>query len=591
MKSMKAPLISFLMTSLLLTACNNAAPISTPASPSLTQTKTQAAPENQPTQVVQPETSVPNNAIEVTTVKLGEDMTTQLNFLGTVKAKNDVKVFPQISAQVKSINVNEGDSVQQGQVLFELTGVNGETAMVETQLSIAAANLKTAQMGLSNTVAANNSSLDSSNLSLQSALNQAKSATYDLSIFDQNKAGIEDAVSILNDSLNTTRRKNELDLQSAKNNWDEAVTDLNQALDEKYHNQNSSFTSYNFNQNLSDMNYGVNLPVNQEIAMSTQQATAQQPTTEQTASATTQPLTLDQKIDQLYKQVNAARKAYQGLKQGAELSENQILSQIQGQRNQRQVLNLSQESLKNKLGFDQQSGVTDQIKLAQEAVQSTDVRNQTSFSQAQSQVRLAQLNYDLANSQFNQLKIKAPISGVVDSIKVAVGDTINPQMQLAEMFNSQNYQLQVGVNAEDADKVRLNSTAQVQIGNRFIDVPVINVSRSSDPVTKLVTVTLGLPKITLRANQNLQARLPISETIEAGQNTTSSVPLDAVIIGTEEKYVFVVQDGKALKKNVTTGQVSGDHIQIIEGLNPTDEIIVKNAKQLTNGQAVNIQNQ
>ena len=59
----------------------------------------------------------------------------------------------------------------------------------------------------------------------------------------------------------------------------------------------------------------------------------------------------------------------------------------------------------------------------------------------------------------------------------------------------------------------------------------------------------------------------------ARENNAISLPIDAVI-GLVDKYVFKVQEGKAMLSSVETGFTNGDNIVVKNGVSIGDTIIV-----------------
>jgi membrane fusion protein (multidrug efflux system) len=67
------------------------------------------------------------------------------------------------------------------------------------------------------------------------------------------------------------------------------------------------------------------------------------------------------------------------------------------------------------------------------------------------------------------------------------------------------------------------------------------------------------------------------------------VPLAALITTPEGgKVVFVVKDGKALRRKVKTGIEASDRIQLLEGVNPGDKVIISGHKDLKDGMDVRV---
>jgi len=76
--------------------------------------------------------------------------------------------------------------------------------------------------------------------------------------------------------------------------------------------------------------------------------------------------------------------------------------------------------------------------------------------------------------------------------------------------------------------------------------------------------------------------------LNAGSSPNAfSVPRSAVVTSTERKYVILVRYGKAVKKDVITGNDSDDEIEIFGDFKPGDEVIVNANDEIKEGQKIN----
>ncbi|MDQ0231358.1 efflux RND transporter periplasmic adaptor subunit [Metabacillus malikii] len=75
--------------------------------------------------------------------------------------------------------------------------------------------------------------------------------------------------------------------------------------------------------------------------------------------------------------------------------------------------------------------------------------------------------------------------------------------------------------------------------------------------------------------------------IETDKRKVKSVPLEAVKQDGEENYVFVIDNGKALRKEVEVGPTSNEYMEVKTGLEAGEEVIVSPPINLTNGMEVN----
>lgn len=496
--------------------------------------------------------------LPVTTVKVSKESVSYLNTLGTVKPKVQVRIFPQNAGQISKIYVKEGDRVKAGQLLFVIGGQNGAVHPAQTQFEIASLNHDTARKSLENTQAANSSSLATAKLQVQSAENQAQGSYIDMEIQNQGIEGIVKSLDLLEENLQITRYKNARDLERTK----ESIEDLESALDTLFEQKNDT------------------------IALLREQIdNAPDPVTEAKLEAELNKVRseFDKNIDTLTSQMKGAKIGYQSLEAAAKLMENQIIAQMNQVINQSEVTELSKQSLKKKLGL--ANGSSDTLRFAEEGLNSTEIRGETAFTQAQAQVELTRLNLALAQSQVDALQIRAPISGIVGELMVREGDQVSPQVFLTQLTDDKNFEVKANIDISSAEKVQPDSIAQIKTGNRIIKTHVKSLSSAADPNSKLVTVTLALPRIFFRANESIEVTIPLSG-ISKAENFF--VPLDAVIIGTEDQYVFTVKDGKAHKTQVKLGVIQGDQAEILDGVQDGTEVVLEGAKQILDGQNITL---
>lgn len=132
----------------------------------------------------------------------------EVEFPGNLKAKTQVVVLPKAGGRVASVNVNVGDKVSQGQVLYTLDASELKTNLQSQQAGLEAANAnleKTSDSGMAQQIAQAEQSLQKSQVEFDSAKDN-----YD----KMQKLYATEAIS-----------KKELD--DAKNRYDRASIDLN----------------------------------------------------------------------------------------------------------------------------------------------------------------------------------------------------------------------------------------------------------------------------------------------------------------------------------------------------------------------------
>lgn len=495
----------------------------------------------------EPVADIPPKEVEMEAVSVKVQTVTPggsafLDLLGTVEAETHVRVFPGTSGQVAAKNVEEGDTVKKGETLFVLTGLNGTEHPIVTQHRMAEANYLAAKDAHKNTVKSTNAALKMAQLQVQSSEHQTQGASLDLYGFGHNIRAAGQNVALLQENFDEARMKNDRNLGSLRDSLD----DLKDARKESQ----LDFDEMIDNAAGSDA----------RIQLQAQMTAAQDE--------------FDQQIDQLKSQYDSAAS-------DTVLAQNQFLSQLQQAQNQQRSLMTQRDSTRAKLGL--HNGVSDALLVARETFKSSVAQSNTALTQAKNQLALAKLNLESAENQRDFLQVKASIAGVVGGMKVKGGDTVSPQVQMTELVGTDGFLLNVGVDIEHVQRLNLGERAQVKIGGRFMNVPIRSVSPTADSSSRLVSVLVELPKINFVPNQTVDVRLPVDLSSETG---SMFVPLDAVTIGSNRQFVYVVKDGKAVQVTVKLGSLNGDLVEVVDGLSPGDSLIIDGAKRVANGQNV-----
>ena len=118
---------------------------------------------------------------------------------------------------------------------------------------------------------------------------------------------------------------------------------------------------------------------------------------------------------------------------------------------------------------------------------------------------------------------------------------------------------------------------------------ITRIDPSADATTKKVTVeiTYDNKDKKLIAETFVNVKIPVNG--EQGMASNNFfIPLQAIAITPNEKFVFIVKDGKAAKIAVELGITEGEKIEVRNGLKNGDEVIVEGNKELEEGNVTEI---
>src|SRR6202790_5443320 len=191
-------------------------------------------------------------------------------------------------------------------------------------------------------------------------------------------------------------------------------------------------------------------------------------------------------------------------------------------------------------------------------------------------------------------KIYAPFDGIVTARNIDIGDLINSGSTggvKSDLFHvSQPGTLRVYVNVpeEDSQGIRTGMTADISLaefpGRKFQGKLV----RTADAInittrTLLIEVDVDNPTGTLLTGSYAEVHLNVPT-----QASTYLLPVNTLIFRSEGLQVGIVKDGSVALTTVTPGHDFGNQIEIVPGLNASDQIIINPPDSVVSGQKVQI---
>ena len=207
-------------------------------------------------------------------------------------------------------------------------------------------------------------------------------------------------------------------------------------------------------------------------------------------------------------------------------------------------------------------------------------RDRTAFASAKAQ-------YDQLKTRIGYATVRAPLTGVVTEKMVETGDVIGNQQRLFSIADISSMVVRVGVS--ELDVVQLGTGDQVMvtldaIPDRPLRGRIRRVFPQGDPTTRLVPVEIVLDAESARvARPGFLARVTFALGARDG---VLLVPGGAVIGGAGGQAVFVVQDGKAVRRAVETGVTSEGRVEIRNGLQEGEQIVIAGNNLLRDGMGV-----
>jgi RND family efflux transporter MFP subunit len=198
--------------------------------------------------------------------------------------------------------------------------------------------------------------------------------------------------------------------------------------------------------------------------------------------------------------------------------------------------------------------------------------------------------HDLTEARvtLGKTKIKAPFDGRVTRTDVVPGQYVNPGESLLELTSFDSLIADIHIPERDAlfvasgrpVELRLEAQDEVEFHGRVRHVgSTVNVESG----TVRVTIEVQNPPPEVRSGSFVHARL-----VRRTHEQARWLAREAVVQGGSGPHVFVVDGEIVHRRPVTTGVEDGGRLEILEGLEPGDQVVVRGQGALSDGAPIKV---
>ncbi|MEC1772366.1 efflux RND transporter periplasmic adaptor subunit [Schinkia azotoformans] len=208
-------------------------------------------------------------------------------------------------------------------------------------------------------------------------------------------------------------------------------------------------------------------------------------------------------------------------------------------------------------------------------------------NQAQAGLLNAQVSKEQAQLALAKTSLKAPFSGVITAKLASIGELVGPGAPVYKLSQMDTLRVLLPVPDYQIAEWEKGKEVSVDLYGEKKQGKVSNVFPSTNQNTGTISVEVEIPNQDHKwfPGQVVKAETKLKEQLGL------FVPVEAVIsTGTNNNpYVFLLQDGKAVKTEVTIGKLFDNKLEITSGLSERDRVITKGADRLFDGDSVTVE--
>lgn len=217
----------------------------------------------------------------------------------------------------------------------------------------------------------------------------------------------------------------------------------------------------------------------------------------------------------------------------------------------------------------------------------TSVISEAELEELAADLSIARAEVRAQEARLKNTLIRAPFSGTVGLREISLGDLVGPDTIITTLDDTATMKLEFTVPETYLDALRtglpVGATTSIYPEEVFAGT-VAHIDSRIDPVTRAVRVIAELPN----PERILRPGMFLTVAIERDRDSVLLVPEEALIPRQGRQYVYVVEDGKAVEREVALGIRAPGLAEIREGLDSGAVVITEGVQKVRSGTPVNV---
>ena len=227
-----------------------------------------------------------------------------------------------------------------------------------------------------------------------------------------------------------------------------------------------------------------------------------------------------------------------------------------------------------------EEGLTPQADV--ESARATLLRAEASLDSAREEVRLRQAQVRqreselaIARQRLEDTAIRSPLDGFVQARRASRGEYLAAGAPVAEVVRIDPLRLRLAVPEREATGLRSGQGVRVRVPGQTARSPseeyagvVARLAPSLDAQSRSLLIEADIKNPgNLRPGNFVQARIIV------GERRALTVPQSSVVTFAGLQKVILVDGGKAVERQVTTGNTQGDRVEIVTGVREGEQVV------------------
>lgn len=194
---------------------------------------------------------------------------------------------------------------------------------------------------------------------------------------------------------------------------------------------------------------------------------------------------------------------------------------------------------------------------------------------------------DRAERRLEDRAIHAPFAGIVGLSEIDVGARVDDDVVLTTLDDLTAVIVQFSLPETLYAEIGIEQPIQARsaaFSDRVFDGKVTHIDSRIDPVSRAFKVRATVPN----PGGLLPGGMFMSLTLTLSEDELLVIPEESIVVQAADTFVFLVENNRAVRRPVVTGQRRDGVVSVVSGLADGDAVVIRGLQRVRNGSTVTI---
>lgn len=208
-----------------------------------------------------------------------------------------------------------------------------------------------------------------------------------------------------------------------------------------------------------------------------------------------------------------------------------------------------------------------------------------------SEVRVTNARYDLENAQLNleKMNVTAPFDGVIVTLPhYTANSRVSQGQSMAGFMDYANLYMDINLPESTIEYIKPNQPVFITHYTLPGDTLKGIISELSPAISTETRTFKGKIMVDNKALKIRPGMFVKADVVVDKADSVIIIPKDVIMSNRNRKYVYIVEKNTAIIRNIKTGLEDEDNIQVTEGLNENDNLVIRGFETLRENSRVKV---